>query len=510
MTPPLVSLPGELQNDIRARLDAKSIKNLRATCSFFAKALPLHFDRVFISANSLNLRVFNAIANHETYRHQVTEVIWDDARLRTGPETAQEREMLEDEYGDDPEDECPHWFRKGRYDYHRSASYKYPKGLPHMGIEESWAHYQELVADQSQILHSNADIEAFTYGLRRFTSLRRITITPSTHGKHWNPLYKTPMIRAFPPGFDYALPKAWPSNNIDDFIDVLPWVSQTVDHPDYVYYGDGFTPEDYRNKWRGFRLVIRALVENDDGHRISELVIGGTEVKSGLNCKIFDEWSPEYDDLVTILKRPGFRHLDLHLSTGEMDDEDGWGSYTTGLLHDALAQAQDLEYLFLRTTTDLYKFVSNPEWRDFPLRNLFSPENWPRLRDFGISNMIVRLDDIINLLACMPPTLRSFEIRDVIFASSQHSYDDFLRSMRDALNWRSRPAEERPKVRMVFSSDEDEGRGEVGRYITLDEPVCSYLYGTGENPFEGLRSFIEKGQGGVRRDIFDPDLAAPF
>ena len=60
----LPQLPRELQDAIFVFLKPDNIKNLRATCSSLANALPLHFDRVFISANSLNIQVFNAIANH--------------------------------------------------------------------------------------------------------------------------------------------------------------------------------------------------------------------------------------------------------------------------------------------------------------------------------------------------------------------------------------------------------------------------------------------------------------
>ncbi|KAF0634883.1 hypothetical protein FPSE5266_02399 [Fusarium pseudograminearum] len=198
MAPLLLRLPGELHNTIRALLSAVDIKNLRATCSTLAKTFPLRFDRVFISANSLNIEVFLAVANNEIFRHQVTEIIWDDAPFRTGPNVEEEERQ-----GREPEDfteyECPRWFQKGCCDY----VYRVPGRR--VCLKESWAHYQALVNDQIQVVSSNADIEAFNYGLRRFTSLKRVTITPSAHGKPRSPLYRTPMIRAFPAEFDYPL-----------------------------------------------------------------------------------------------------------------------------------------------------------------------------------------------------------------------------------------------------------------------------------------------------------------
>ncbi|EWY82849.1 hypothetical protein FOYG_14937 [Fusarium oxysporum NRRL 32931] len=153
-----------------------------------AKDLPLHFDRVFISANSLNLQVFNGIANHQVYRHQVTEIVWDDARLSSGPEREEERRDFH-YLGSDPDfaegaNGCPRWFKAGSNisddppchpSCHTTAS-------DHMGLQECWAYYRALLEDQRQVLASNTDIESFKFGLQLFTRLKRVTITPATHG----------------------------------------------------------------------------------------------------------------------------------------------------------------------------------------------------------------------------------------------------------------------------------------------------------------------------------------
>ncbi|KAI1761053.1 hypothetical protein GGR53DRAFT_47407 [Hypoxylon sp. FL1150] len=51
------------------------------------------------------------------------------------------------------------------------------------------------------------------HGLQHFQSLRRIAITAVTHGFKYSPLYKTPMHRAFPNGFNYHIPRGWPRGN---------------------------------------------------------------------------------------------------------------------------------------------------------------------------------------------------------------------------------------------------------------------------------------------------------
>ncbi|KAJ4264386.1 hypothetical protein NW762_005584 [Fusarium torreyae] len=512
--PVLSKLPKELRDGIYSHLERNDIKNLRVTCKAMARDVPLRFDRVFISANSLNIQVFRAIADHEIFRHQVSEIIWDDARLRTGVELEHERRVYGYDYTHPDEavtaNGCPEWFRRGRYDYDDSD----PHADPDVdSLEETWAYYKPLLEDQRQVLASNADIEAFQYGLRRFPFLRRVTVTPSTHGRLWQPLYRTPMIRAFPPGFDYPLPKAWPQfDNADGTpIDELPWVAKEEDNDLYSnMYGVGCTPEVYRAKWRGYQLVTRALVEYED-HHISELIIGGHEVQTGLSSRIFDQHCAEHDDLVTLLKRPGFRHLDLSLFTGFIEYED-WVSYKTGLLHDALAQAKDIQHVCVRATTEVENGAPGqdvPPEDVLPLRTIFPIDHWPQLRHFGISNMIVELDDFIGLLAALPPSLRSVEIIHLALGSPEHRYEDLLREIRDTLDWRSRPIEERPRVHMVASALECRVQGD-GWFVDVDDGVYSYLYGTGNNPFKEHTCEIYPGRGGTRRDMFDSNVDTPY
>ncbi|KAF4969558.1 hypothetical protein FSARC_3241 [Fusarium sarcochroum] len=511
---PLSQLPKELRDIVYSYVERNDTKSLRVTCSAMAKDVPLRFDRVFLSANSLNIQVFRAIADHESFRHQVSEIIWDDARLSTGPELEEERL---DYFDDNPDravtaNGCPLWFKSGRLDTRCHFNNCRMPGES-LGLWESWAYYKSLLQDQCQILVSNADIEAFKYGLRRFPSLKRVTITPATHGRLWQPLYRTPMIRAFPRGFDYPIPKAWPCSSPMP-IDALPWESQEGDRPYQAMYGVGCDAEAYRAKWRGYRAVTRVLVECGQDHHVTELIICGNEIGSGINCHIFDQPCVEYDDLVTLLKRPGFRRLDLDLFTGLLEHED-WVSYKSGLLYNALSQAKSLQHLCLRSTTgiaDGWPQQLDPEEVEefvFPLRTIFPIDHWPQLQHFGLSNFLVPLNDLISLLAALPKSLRSVELSHLGWGSldANESYHDLLRKIRDTLDWRSRPMEERPKVHMVASAaaySNEEG------YVQVDEAVYSFLYGDGKSPFDHHPNIIYPGEGGVERDIFDPGVAVPF
>lgn len=78
-------LPRKIVNIICDHVSNNTIKKLRVICRFYAATAALRLDRVFISANLHNVEVFNAIADHEVFRAQITDIIWDDALLHEGP-----------------------------------------------------------------------------------------------------------------------------------------------------------------------------------------------------------------------------------------------------------------------------------------------------------------------------------------------------------------------------------------------------------------------------------------
>lgn len=77
----VANLPVELILLICARLSNSDIKSLRLTCTRISNIAQLRLTRVFLSADPTNIRVFRAIADHEQYRKQITEIIYDDARF---------------------------------------------------------------------------------------------------------------------------------------------------------------------------------------------------------------------------------------------------------------------------------------------------------------------------------------------------------------------------------------------------------------------------------------------
>ena len=80
-SPVIFHVPVEILTSISSHLPNSDIKNLRLTCRAFLSTIPLRLKRVFLSANPRNIDVFRAIADHDGFRQQIVEIIWDDARL---------------------------------------------------------------------------------------------------------------------------------------------------------------------------------------------------------------------------------------------------------------------------------------------------------------------------------------------------------------------------------------------------------------------------------------------
>ncbi|KAJ4122791.1 hypothetical protein NW768_010236 [Fusarium equiseti] len=512
--PKILQLPKELRDSIYLHLDNGDVKSLRATCSAMNRDVPLRPTRVFLSANSLNIKVFRAVADHERLRHSVAEIVWDDARLNTIPD-------LEDDRFPNQQPGCSSWFCSSPF---RPPWFKRPSVntwyrdhhlKPAFG-PFSWqspcACYKALIRDQEQIIAFNVDAEAFRYGLRRFSSLKRVTITPSTHGTKDNALYRTPMIKAFPVGFYCPIPKAWPDRTRWRNIDALSWIERNPFFDQFQgFYGLNCTAESYRNKWRGYRAATRALAE-DGQHHVTELVVGGNDTGSGINCHIFDQACVEYNDLVNLLRRPGFSHLSLDLATGYLEHEE-WISYKSGLLRHALAEAKDLESICIRTTTDtrngtLNNFdLDSAEEMEFCLLTIFPIHEWPRLEHFGLSGFLVGVDDLIEVLDTLPDSLHSVELNYLAFKREEDSYESLLVKMRDTLNWRFRPERQRPKVYIIASANQFIPKHQ---FVEVQEAACSFLYEDGDNPFEGNGSIIHQGRGGMQRDLFNSQFITPY
>lgn len=519
----LTELPYELLGIIVNQLENSDIKNLRLSCKLLASISALRITRVFLSANPLNVRVFRAIADHEKYRHGVTEIVYDDARLPRSAfeaEAIQQPEMLIIGPPPDPLDPWEailtptaqeadeEWFRNAREENLREigAHKNYTEGQwdsparteqaeSQMPYQASWAYYQDLVRQQDEVIASCADEEAFLYGLRQFSSLRTVTITPAAHGMLFSPLYMTPMIRAFPFGFNYPLPRGWPARDeIKPAFDAAPWINE--ENEDWA--------RQVRANWRGFLLVAHALAQERHHHQVSEFLIDSNQLQTGINGRLFEQPCEAYADIASILELPGLRRFHLSLNLGGQHYRD-WPAFRSGLMKKALSKAVNTEQFTLATDMEL----DEVDEEVLPsLEDIIPIDCWPKLRHLKLWNWhIENNSDLLSFFAQLPQTLESLELGALGFARYGENYVDLVQDMRDTLGWRERNI--RPRVKITVPR---KGYYRYGGTIQVDKEVNEFLYGCGDNPFAGesIDGEMPPRGVGVTRDAFLAGFEGPW
>lgn len=480
----LISLPAELFISILIYLPNRDIKSLRLTCLTLVQMARLRLNRAFLSANPRNIEVFCAIADNEKFRHDIVEIIWDDVRLIDKISERELEDSEDEDWGDGSSsyEGIPLWFEetyKENVDCRRMRGKNQEKDA---SIHILWEYYQHLLQQQKIVLENDGDVKAFKYGLQRFSRLRRVTITPAAHGVLDVPLYETPMIRAFPPGFNYPVQYTWPPYELrtpTSYI-VPPW------------------SQEEKTKWRGFCVVSNELAKMPS-HNVSELVINvHTLHMTGLTCRIFDQPCEEYDSLVSLLQRPGFTRIDLTLlADGQWSAEQAWSSFRSGLLKGALdAASSDLKHFSLQVNVDYEstRHFSMPEDAPFapehlvPLKMILPAvnEKWKKLQHFGLSGLLVRDEELFNVLADLPGSVRSVELSFLEFMErNRNGYHDLLVNIRDKLGWNQRAVNERP-VLIVHQRPESLLNMQ---YTCYDKAVNDFLYHGGMDPFRRWTAF---------------------
>lgn len=476
-----------------SHLDNRSIKNLRLTCRLF-RVIKLRISRVFLSANPLNIHVLRSIADHDVYRRGITELIYDDARL-CHSRTDHSDNALPDDVSRmyiDRSITDMEWFQTKRdmnlQELQQRRSGDDPSRPEYLTIsrqvnaelslEESWTYYQDLVRQQDDVVTHGADIEAFQYALQRFPALRRVTVTPAAHGWLFTPLYETPMIRAFPYGFNYPIPRGWPTE-----------ISG--------YYSEEPAPwKDSKARWRGYCLITKVLAQQQQHHRISEFLIDSHYLHTGLNCCIFEQPSQEYSDLLSCLQHPGLKKFHLSLKV-----EYSWTAFRQSLLRNALAKTSQLEHFSLETGMNNFGYAPNRHThheRPPALQTFLPIDCWTRLQHFRLWNFPVDSADLISTLSRLP-ALQSLELGFLSMGSGTQR--QLLEDMRDTLRWHERLTQ--PKVKIAVS-ELSPSRQLQGRAIWIDEQVENFLYHGGENPFEDKAYDKVRYDMGVVRDAYDP------
>lgn len=105
---------------------------------------------------------------------------------------------------------------------------------------------------------------------------------------------------------------------------------------------------------------------------------------------MFDQPCDEYNDFITMLRKPGFRRIDLAFLVDGQSYR-SWKAFCNGQLRSALALATDLEHVSLCTNVP-YE-VSNKIWAEnniryfVPLRAIFQVEAGRNLDILGFQDL---------------------------------------------------------------------------------------------------------------------------
>lgn len=516
MSPSLLTdLAPELKILVSKHLSGSDVKSLRLTCRSLAALIRPRLQRIFISSSPRDIAVFRAVADDENLRHGVREIIWDDARLPVKEFDEDHPSpcylyycLCQDQCTTDGDNAPPRYTKACKQN--ADHLWKRLQGEAHMPhniekarriareipVSASWQCYRELAVEQKHAVEHKLDIEAMEYGLTRFTSLERITITPAAHGYLFTPLYETPMIRSIPFGMNYLIPRGWPTLLDDYGLSTPPW-DETVE----------------RDCYRGFTNIVRLLALNTD-IEVKELVVTADQLPTGISCDMFVASNPSYEHLRQIVQRPGFRRLDLalHANTAWRSD---WATLRNGRLYDLLADACSLESISLSTNVETNPDASSTEDGQgtavhfIPLQSILPTQNWPKLTKMGIHRFLVCQSDIMSLLASLPTRTLAIELSCLYFLDDSGHYGTLLEQMREDLSWHNRPVAERPKLSI---SVETPSWSEWEIVINLDREVQEFLYDGGPNPF--VMSGWAKGEPrlgvGVEVDILEPSHRKPY
>jgi hypothetical protein len=267
---------------------------------------------------------------------------------------------------------------------------------------------------------SKTDENVVRYALQQFPKLKRVIVTPAAHGYLFGPLYKTPMIWSFPYDFIYPVPRGWPT----------PWPRRPWAFS-MPWIGDEAV-EEQKNQWHGVRIVTKVLAEMK--HNVTELIFDDHLLNTGINHLALNRGTEEYNNFCDIIKRPGFRKLQLSLLVGLWLAEE-YDIYEKGYLRNALYQATDMRHFSFHTDFATNRYTSTVDIHQYAsLFDVFPIDRWQKLTHFGLSNVLVTQNDLISFLSKLPPTVQTVELSFLTFMKGEGHYRSLIEDIRDKLN----------------------------------------------------------------------------
>lgn len=520
----LLSIPIELHSAITTLLSNGDIKNLRLVSSTFRFVFQLGVNRVILSANSLNIEVLHSIADDEDFRYRVREIVWDDGRIQSKSDAYGRMLVIHpeiDHLG------IPRYYH-GQYLHNKIEITNRLRGNRVMPPQDCWMLDQPRYEDQVEVLNHKRDIEALRYAIKRFPGLRKLTLIPTSYEERTGlVIYPSPLSRSLPYNYVYPRSYTWPGCGYDDIMSkALPWrkeldvnwlqridMASTQQHYHLLNMKQP-REEEYREKWRGLRVILALLAEKNINHNISEFAIDTDRYRTGIHHQILTLPCIENTQLQNLLSTPGFRKLNLALFTGDYQ-ELNWASFRDGLAYKTLKMAKDLEELIISFGVGAARSRPIPiitQYSLSPLNQVIPVDCWTRLRRLSISRCYLDEDDIVGFLLRLPASVSSIELRFIYFMNPSEGHWSLLEKMRTQLPWRDWASDQRPRLGIAVSVK----RGcwfSVGRYVWLEKVLERFLYQNGENPFSDIpvwSSEVKLRCGGILKDLSDLEFGVPY
>lgn len=446
------ALPNDIIQIIADVLPNKDVKTVRLVDRRFKANSILRFPRVYISPSHKNIEVLRAISTHDEFRHQVKEVVWDDALLS-------DWDLSSDL---DENDE------RGMRVWEEACDASFDNSQSNPDQDLNYQAYRQLYEQQQSIIAAGTDAEALRDVLPLFDALERVTVTPITYLPDLSrPRYCTPMIRAFPPGFIIPIPVGWTRSDGElenQFEQESVW-------------------EDIKGPWHGLRVVLKELACCE--RPIPELVCnvkGDSEL--GIAWQLFNETPQNCEDLrnlETICKR-GLRRLDLAVHVAFAQYRPGLDALSRSPLRGILEQASEMEHFSLHTNfvIDLESEYIDDFDHELHALDVIPITQWSNLRHLTLAYLYVIPENFLSFLKRLPSSVESITLIGMV-AHPDPSWARIFQSIKDELGWTGH----KPVVTFVVP----QGIGTMMHW--MEDSILSFLRGEGPNPFNDLGAFVD-------------------